>query len=92
LISSLQKFGDKTWTQDKLERVRKYLAAYSRIMRKQRFLYAYIDGFAGTGYHELEHKDEEGLALFAASFAFCPTASTLRRALSRAAFASSDVA
>jgi len=54
LIPSLQQFGDRSWTQDKLERVRKYLVAYSTIMRKRRYLYAYIDGFAGTGYYELK--------------------------------------
>jgi three-Cys-motif partner protein len=38
------------WTTDKLERVRKYLVAYATIMRRQRFRYAYIDAFAGSGY------------------------------------------
>jgi three-Cys-motif partner protein len=53
VVPSLQRFGDKSWTQDKLERVRKYLVAYSTIMRKRDYPFAYIDGFAGTGYHEL---------------------------------------
>ena len=64
MISSLQKFGDRTWTQDKLERVRKYLVAYSKIMAKRDFVYAYIDGFAGTGYHEVERDDDDGKSLF----------------------------
>lgn len=64
LIPALQKFGDRSWTQDKLERVRKYLVAYSLIMQKRRFHYAYIDGFAGTGYHELERKKAVGDRLF----------------------------
>lgn len=38
------------WTDDKLERVRKYLAAYTKIMAKQKFQFIYIDAFAGTGY------------------------------------------
>jgi three-Cys-motif partner protein len=38
------------WTADKIERVRKYLVAYARIMHKQEFRFAYIDAFAGTGY------------------------------------------
>lgn len=38
------------WTAEKLERVRKYLVAYATIMAKQRFRFAYIDAFAGTGY------------------------------------------
>jgi three-Cys-motif partner protein len=63
LIPALQKFGGRSWTQDKLERVRKYLVAYSLIMQKRRFPYAYIDGFAGTGYHELE-REAAGERLF----------------------------
>jgi three-Cys-motif partner protein len=58
LIPSLQQFGGRSWTQDKLDRVRKYLVAYSTIMKSQRYRYAYIDGFAGTGYHE--PKSDEG--------------------------------
>lgn len=38
------------WTADKLERVRKYLAAYMQIMKSHSFRVAYIDAFAGTGY------------------------------------------
>jgi three-Cys-motif partner protein len=64
MIPSLQKFGDRSWTQDKLERVRKYLVAYSKIMQKRRYPYAYLDGFAGTGYHELGREDDEGQCLF----------------------------
>jgi three-Cys-motif partner protein len=58
VISSLQQFGDRRWTQDKLERVRKYLVAYTTIMSKRKYKYAYIDGFAGTGYHELKQNDK----------------------------------
>jgi three-Cys-motif partner protein len=58
VIPSLQQFGDQSWTQDKLERVRKYLVAYTKIMSKRKFKYGYIDGFAGTGYHELKQNDE----------------------------------
>jgi three-Cys-motif partner protein len=61
MIPSLQKFGGRSWTQDKLERVRKYLVAYSHIMKDRPFKYAYIDGFAGTGYHELAHNNAESL-------------------------------
>jgi three-Cys-motif partner protein len=52
VIRSLQKFGS-SWTEDKLERVRKYLVAYSKIMKKRPYPYGYIDGSAGTGYREL---------------------------------------
>jgi three-Cys-motif partner protein len=64
LIPSLQKFGHRAWTQDKLERVRKYLVAYSKIMSKRSYRYAYIDGFAGTGYHELECEEDGSESLF----------------------------
>ncbi len=47
-----QIFGGN-WTEQKLECVRKYLQAYTTIMSKQRFDFAYIDAFAGTGYREL---------------------------------------
>jgi three-Cys-motif partner protein len=44
-----QPFGGD-WTDEKLERVRKYLVAYATIMSHYKFRYAYIDAFAGTGY------------------------------------------
>jgi three-Cys-motif partner protein len=52
---ALQQFGGD-WTADKLERLRKYLAAYVQIMKKRRFRFAYIDAFAGTGYVERPKK------------------------------------
>ena len=52
-----QRFGGD-WTNEKLERVRKYLAAYTTIMSNQPFRFAYIDAFAGTGYRTI--KQEEG--------------------------------
>jgi three-Cys-motif partner protein len=64
LIPSLQQFGG-AWTQDKLERVRKYLVAYSQIMKSRRYWYAYIDGFAGTGYHEVKPDEDDSCNLFA---------------------------
>ena len=48
-----QKFGGN-WTEQKLECVSKYLHAYTTIMSKQQFCFAYIDAFAGTGYREME--------------------------------------
>lgn len=64
MVPSLQKFGHRSWTQDKLERVRKYLVAYSTIMQKRQFKFAYIDSFAGTGYHELARQEVDGQRLF----------------------------
>jgi len=37
------------WTESKLERLRKYLHAYTTIMKKQNLKCAYVDAFAGTG-------------------------------------------
>lgn len=48
-----QLFGGP-WTQDKLERLQKYLAAYTKIFKRNPrasyFEISYIDAFAGTGY------------------------------------------
>jgi three-Cys-motif partner protein len=38
------------WTDEKLERVRRYLVAYTTALKNQPFRIAYIDAFAGTGY------------------------------------------
>lgn len=56
-----QSFGGN-WTEEKLNRVRKYLTAYTIIMSKRgsHFDYAYIDAFAGTGYRELKEEDDSG--------------------------------
>jgi three-Cys-motif partner protein len=58
-----QPFGGK-WTQEKLDRVRKYLHAYATIMNKQRFRFAYIDAFAGTGYRSLRASGPSSEYLF----------------------------
>ena len=49
-----QHFGGD-WTEQKLECVSKYLSAYTTIMNKHkdRFTFAYIDAFAGTGYRKV---------------------------------------
>jgi len=53
-----QSFGGD-WTEEKLNRVRKYLVAYATIMSKYNFRYAYIDAFAGTGYRKLKADEEK---------------------------------
>jgi three-Cys-motif partner protein len=53
LAKTFTTFGG-SWTEEKLERVRKYLVAYATIMNKQKFRFAYIDAFAGTGYRTIE--------------------------------------
>ena len=40
-----------SWTEDKLDILRKYSAAYSAILNKYNFHYVYIDAFAGKGKH-----------------------------------------
>jgi three-Cys-motif partner protein len=44
-----QQFGG-LWTADKLDRVSRYLQAYTTALKKQPFHLQYIDAFAGTGY------------------------------------------
>lgn len=46
-----QRFGGD-WTSEKLARVKAYLQAYSKILSKSGYRFAYIDAFAGTGYRE----------------------------------------
>lgn len=53
-----QTFGGD-WTSTKLERVRKYLSAYTTIMSRQTFRFAYIDAFAGTGYRTLKQDESQ---------------------------------
>ena len=57
------KFGGN-WTEEKLERVRKYLSAYTTIMSKQPFRFAYIDAFAGTGYRTLKESENSSELMF----------------------------
>lgn len=57
------------WTTDKLERVRKYLAAYTTIFarnpRAQKLTPVYVDAFAGTGYRSKPHQLGANTPLFA---------------------------
>lgn len=52
------------WTKKKLERLEKYLSAYTRIMSRHNFKFAYIDAFAGTGYRSIKQRDENDDSLF----------------------------
>lgn len=52
-----QSFGGN-WTEEKLNRIRKYLPAYTTILTKYNFKFAYIDAFAGTGYRELKDTEQ----------------------------------
>ena len=46
------------WAKDKLERLRKYLHAYTTIMKEQEWCvgFAYVDAFAGPGKHHVRAK------------------------------------
>lgn len=52
----LDKIGD--WSALKLEILRKYASAYSRILTSRRLHHIYIDGFAGAGHHILKRTQE----------------------------------
>jgi three-Cys-motif partner protein len=60
---SLQSFGGD-WTERKLEDVRKYLCAYTLILKNTRYKFAYIDAFAGTGYRVLPREQADLLPEF----------------------------
>ena len=52
------------WTTDKLNRLRKYLEAYTQALKNQPFQLSYIDAFAGTGYRSARSKNTSpGLVL-----------------------------
>ena len=48
-----------SWTIEKLDILEKYLDAYTTALKGQPFKLAYIDAFAGTGYVELDEKDQD---------------------------------
>jgi three-Cys-motif partner protein len=56
------------WTTEKLERVRKYLTAYSQIFhvnqKAQKLFPIYVDAFAGTGYHSMAQGDPHYGSIF----------------------------
>lgn len=56
-MRSPHRFGG-AWTDEKLETLRKYLAAYRQVMKMQSFQLLYIDAFAGTGYRDAGEKSD----------------------------------
>ncbi|QLE45750.1 three-Cys-motif partner protein TcmP (plasmid) [Nostoc sp. C052] len=52
------------WTEEKLNRIRKYLPAYVYVLKDKGLKYAYIDAFAGTGYRELKDAEQQSQLLF----------------------------
>ena len=59
----LQQFGG-SWTEQKLQRLQKYLIAYHQALKNQPFTLYYIDAFAGTGYNTRKAKPENQSPLF----------------------------
>ena len=53
-----------SWTEKKLDSVRRYLVAYKTALKKMSFHLCYIDAFAGTGYCEGEPEAAEDAGLF----------------------------
>lgn len=62
-MTQQQSFGGD-WTEEKLKRVKKYLAAYTTIMSNKPFRTAYIDAFAGTGYRQLKYEQKPSELMF----------------------------
>ncbi len=64
---AVHEFGGD-WTAEKLERVRKYLVAYTRIfagnLRAQKLTPIYVDAFAGTGYRTRRREEQDQTLLF----------------------------
>jgi three-Cys-motif partner protein len=62
-----QRFGGD-WTQEKLERVRKYLHAYTTIFarnpRARKLKRIYVDAFAGSGYRTTARQESPTIGLF----------------------------
>ena len=64
------------WAAEKLERLRKYISAYTTVLSNQRWCegFFYIDAFAGSGLHQIRHAegpvdDAQQLLLQASEFA-----------------------
>ena len=58
LTKQEEAFGGE-WTRSKLECLRKYLAAYAKIMNKNKqFRVAYVDAFPGSGYWQEKRDDD----------------------------------
>jgi three-Cys-motif partner protein len=53
-----------SWTEDKLDRITKYLQAYATALKNQPFRRLYVDAFAGTGYRASRRPGETVRGLF----------------------------
>jgi three-Cys-motif partner protein len=48
-----------SWTDEKLERLARYLTAYTTALKNQRFQKIYIDAFAGTGFRQPDEQSAQ---------------------------------
>lgn len=62
MTGSTQEFFGGGWTEQKLAMLAKYLSAYTKALKKQRFERLYVDAFAGTGYRT-QKEVEEGASI-----------------------------
>lgn len=60
MSEDVQRFGGN-WTNEKLARVKAYLAAYTTALKNMPFRLVYIDAFAGTGYRSIKSDDQQEL-------------------------------
>ena len=58
-----------SWTDEKLERVRKYLAAYVIALKRKSFELHYVDAFAGVAPNPLPLTNSRGNPLYLLCFA-----------------------
>lgn len=57
-------FGNiNLWTKDKLDKVKHYLQSYSTALKDKPFKRIYVDAYAGTGYVDIEKKEDNQLFL-----------------------------
>ena len=52
MVNFTEQFFGGSWTEKKLEILKKYLDAYNKALKNQPFNRVYIDAFAGTGYRQ----------------------------------------
>lgn len=64
---TIHQFGGR-WTEEKLNRIKKYLSAYMKIfkgnVRASKLNTIYVDAFAGTGYRNPEKTESITIPLF----------------------------
>jgi three-Cys-motif partner protein len=69
------------WTEDKLDRITRYLQAYTTALKNQPFRLMYVDAFAGTGYRASKRPGETVRGFFPLPQATGLARGSVRRAL-----------